>query len=232
MASITPSIAIAEAKGAVGNLVYSRNFYGSYVKARVTPTNPNSTRQQDWRARLAAAVAAWQASTLAEKLPYQAQADARNVHSRIGKWQKITAYNLFIRQQLLASKAGTEGTPTNPVPLMNEKYEVVSFSFSESAMTVTVSGPVNASNTFFSLKAGAPRGSGRLSFNPSQIILLADGTVLASDPEVLDFTSAYVTAFGSLAGQAGKLVTIGLQSFNDLSGERSANFFYTGEIQP
>lgn len=232
MATITPSSVVAEAKGKIGNQVYSRNAYGAYVKAHVVPTNPNTARQQDWRARMADAVTTWQNLPLSEKLWYQAQADQRNAHSRVGKWQKITAYNLFIRHYLLQTKSGGGGIVGNPVGIMNNKYQLLSVALDVTTFEITVNGIASPGETYMTIKAGAARGSGRLSFNPSTIILIEEALQPTGIPETIDITTAYVAQHGAIAGLAGQLVTIGIQTFNANSGERTQNFFLTGEVQP
>lgn len=231
MATITPSSVVAEAKGSIGNQVYSRNAYGPYVKARVTPTNPSTARQLDWRGRLSDAIAAWQSLPLDEKQWYQAQADQRTVHSRIGKRETITAYNLFVRHYLLQTKSGGGGIIGAPVSIMNEKYELLSLALDTTVFEISVNGIAVPGETYLTIKAGAARGPGRLSFNPSTIILIEEALQPTGSPEVIDITAAYVAQHGSIAGLAGQLVTIGIQTFNANSGERSQNFFLTGQVQ-
>jgi hypothetical protein len=57
MARIGFSPLIVSASGKVGDTVFSRWKGRSYIRSRVTPANPETTDQVDWRARLAACVA-------------------------------------------------------------------------------------------------------------------------------------------------------------------------------
>lgn len=45
--------------GSSGNKTFSRNRYGAYIRRRVMPTNPNSSKQNNARNSFRAAVAAW-----------------------------------------------------------------------------------------------------------------------------------------------------------------------------
>lgn len=65
-----------DGRGSVGGLVFSRNTYGSYIRKRVNPVNPSSSRQQAVRNLLTTLVELWN-STLT-----QAQRDAWNLYGK------------------------------------------------------------------------------------------------------------------------------------------------------
>jgi len=50
---------VAGASGSVGGAVFSRNRYGSYVRQRVSPVNPNTPFQNDIRAAMTVISQAW-----------------------------------------------------------------------------------------------------------------------------------------------------------------------------
>lgn len=49
---------ILDARGSIGGQVFSKNRFGNYMRARITPVNPNSARQAVVRAIVQALAAA------------------------------------------------------------------------------------------------------------------------------------------------------------------------------
>lgn len=65
VATIIPGPMVSDARGSVGGVVFSRGRGGAYVRGRVTPTNPASTRRSLVRQTLASLAQRW-GSTLTE----------------------------------------------------------------------------------------------------------------------------------------------------------------------
>ena len=89
---------ISEARNAVGDTVFARNAHGTYSRPRTVPTDPNTGRQQRYRARFATVVARWSGSIT------QAQRDAWNVYAkqvwhrnRIGCAIRLSGFLHFVR---------------------------------------------------------------------------------------------------------------------------------------
>ncbi len=89
---------ILDARGSIGGQVHSRNRFGNYIRARTTPVNPRSPRQNLIRAAVAALAQQW-SSTLT-----QLQRDAWEVYAsaivrvnKLGAQIRLTGFNMFIR---------------------------------------------------------------------------------------------------------------------------------------
>jgi hypothetical protein len=225
MASIIFDGIVAEARGALGTNVFSRNQYGAYVKTRVTPTNPSTAAQEDWRARLAQAVATWGSLSQDQRNMYHAQAKHFRVKDRLGRQTKINGYNLFIRQQLIISKAGNQDTVSNPVATLVDSFridflELTTTSFLLNTVAETVPG-----NTRLTVKASPGRPASHQSFNPATCVLIIESEAVAAGNQVVDITDAYETRFGAIAGLAGQWVTIGIQTFDVITGQHTTDQF-------
>lgn len=89
---------VGEGSGSLGGLTASHNRYGQYLRSRVTPVNPNSTRQLVVRARFAGIAGTW------INILTQAQRDAWNLYGEnvlvknaLGDDIKLIGYSHFQR---------------------------------------------------------------------------------------------------------------------------------------
>lgn len=67
MAKFTPGPAVAAISGSIGGTVFSRNRGGAYMRVRAIPVDPNTSFQQNARARLATASQDWQGLSTANR---------------------------------------------------------------------------------------------------------------------------------------------------------------------
>ena len=58
---------VADIRNKLNGSVFSKNRYGAYVRTKVTPVNPQTTAQQNVRARLATNAQAWRGLTEAQR---------------------------------------------------------------------------------------------------------------------------------------------------------------------
>lgn len=85
MAKIVPGTVAGQVSGSIGSTVFSHNRYGSYIRRRSVPTNPSTIYQQQTRAFLAAASAAFADLTAAQKLAWAAYAQSNPVKDALGQ---------------------------------------------------------------------------------------------------------------------------------------------------
>ena len=107
---------ILDARGSIGGQVHSRNRYGSYVRARTTPVNPQSARQSAIRAIVAAVSSQWYTALS------QAQRDAWNVFAtnvpatnKLGQSINLTGFNQFVKSNVAAANAGQIQITAGPI---------------------------------------------------------------------------------------------------------------------
>jgi len=96
MAKIKFGQMIAEARGKVAGLVFSRGAYGAYMRQRVTPINPKTVAQGAVRSSLAAASQAWSSLTDAQRLVWASHVDNFKKTNNIGDSVTLTGFNLFV----------------------------------------------------------------------------------------------------------------------------------------
>lgn len=219
MATILTGSIVAEIAGSVGTEAYSRNAYGPYVKVRKSPTNPNTVPQQNARAVITAAVAAWQALTDPQRNVYIVEARSRSTKNRLGVSTKLTGYHLFIRQYQLADKASLSAPTSIEPPQMTDNYLFNSIVFSGSDVGVNIIEADNDPTIRATIYATDGRSPGQLSFNPSTTRFMRTTAGGGGGVSNVFFTSQYTAAFGAITGKSGERITAGVNSYRVESGE-------------
>jgi hypothetical protein len=98
MANILFGGGIADARGSIAGTVFSKNRFGSYIRNRTKPVNPNSPRQQAVRNILAYVVNYWsQQLTNDQRAKWDVYADNVNWQNKLGQTVKLTGFNHFCR---------------------------------------------------------------------------------------------------------------------------------------
>jgi len=89
---------VLDTRGSIGGQVHSRNRYGNYIRARTTPVNPQSSRQNKIRACIQSLAQYWSSTLLqAERDAWEVYADAIVRQNKLGGQIKLTGFNHFIR---------------------------------------------------------------------------------------------------------------------------------------
>jgi len=92
---------IVDARGSIAGNTYSRNHYGAFVRARVSPVNPNTARQVAVRAAIAFLSAYWANTlTLAQRTAWNLYGSSVAMLDSLGATIYLTGYNHFIRSNL------------------------------------------------------------------------------------------------------------------------------------
>lgn len=107
-------------RGRIGANVYSHNKGGDYVRLGTTPTNPQTSRQQDTRNALGLLAAYWTSGlTQAQRDAWDVYAEANPIKNSLGQDILISGLAWFVRANARLQDAGLSGNndpPTNPAP--------------------------------------------------------------------------------------------------------------------
>lgn len=89
---------VLAASGSIGGQTASRNRFGNYMRARTTPVNPQSTRQNVMRAIVQLLSQAWSGIlTQAQRDVWEVYADNIVRTGSLGVQMKLTGFNHYIR---------------------------------------------------------------------------------------------------------------------------------------
>ena len=171
MASVVGSAIVGEARGGVGESVFSRNNAGAYVRNKGTWVQPDTQRQLDARATISALSQAWSSTlTEAERTNWRAYARRFPMPNRFGHLVLTNGYTYFIRCNAHAyrefSAISHADAPLVP-PLHPPQF---SFTASVGGQTLTIALPPGAYDVpFLGLRlwlfVGAPQTHGVAFFN-------------------------------------------------------------------
>ena len=95
MAIIQPIL--GSLRGSIGDNTFSHGRGGDYVRRRVSPTNPNSTRQQTMRTLLSTLAALWSSTlTAAQRASWNTWADNQHKEGPLGNSISLTGINAYV----------------------------------------------------------------------------------------------------------------------------------------
>lgn len=88
---------IVAGSGKIGGHVASRNRSGSYLRTKVTPTNPNTTYQSAARSYVTTTSKAWAGLTLAQRESWNAAVQNYSKTDIFGDIKNPSGFNLFVK---------------------------------------------------------------------------------------------------------------------------------------
>lgn len=95
MAIIQPIL--GSLRGSIGDNTFSHNRGGDYVRRRVSPTNPNSTRQQAMRTILGTLAALWSSTlTAVQRGQWDTWAENQSKEGPLGNSISLTGINAYV----------------------------------------------------------------------------------------------------------------------------------------
>lgn len=116
MALIKFGAGVSEMRGKEGGVIYSRNAYGSYIKTKVSPVNPQSTFQQNNRSSMGNLAQSWNALTAGQKSAWNTLGDQVTRTNRFGDQTTYTGFNLYMRLNRNLAVIGQSAISTAPTP--------------------------------------------------------------------------------------------------------------------
>jgi len=106
---------ILDMRGSIGGQVHSHNRNGNYIRARTTPVNPQTDRQNKIRSVIQNLAQYWSGTlTQAERDAWEVYAAAITRQNKLGAQIKLTGFNHFIRSN--APRDQQDSTVIEPGP--------------------------------------------------------------------------------------------------------------------
>lgn len=186
---------VLDMRGSIGGQVHSRNRSGNYIRARTTPVNPKSDRQNKIRAAIQLLAQQWSnVLTAAQRAAWEVYSAAVVRTNKLGAQIKLMGFNDFVRSNsirlqsdlsiILDAPTTLTLPPGDPIMIgtVDEAGQQISVAFDDSldwvdqsgaAMFVYMSIPKSAGTTF----VGGP-------FRLAGLIA-GDDTTAPTSPEVL-----------------------------------------------
>jgi hypothetical protein len=106
MAKVTPGPLAGQISGKIGNVVFSRGRYGSYMRVRSIPTLVQNEYTNAVRGRLSALSQAWAALDAGERIAWSTWAATNPITDRLGVQQVLQPSAAFIQLNARIIQAG------------------------------------------------------------------------------------------------------------------------------
>lgn len=194
MALIKWGALVTDGRGKIGGQVLTKGRSGAVIRNKVTPTNPQSSRQVAARQRLTQLSQGWRDLTQAQRDLWDGMVDAYSKTNVFGDIVKPTGKNLYTAlgvNRLLIGESPLDAplTPSEIIPsnLMIDSLEVP---------TNLVFDVIQAaSGQKIVVQASAPVSPG-ISYPPTKLRII--GVIDQATAGTVDLSSNYVSAWGDL----------------------------------
>lgn len=116
MALVKFGAGVSEIRGKEGGVIYSRNAYGAYMKAKVSPVNPQTAKQQAQRALMGNLAQSWQTLTPAEKAAWENLGEQVTRINVFGDSTTYKGFGIYMRLNRNLSVVGESALTVAPSP--------------------------------------------------------------------------------------------------------------------
>lgn len=202
MAKIKFGSGIADARGSVDSVTYSRSRYGAYMRKKVTPVNPNTQRQSDVRSAFGAASSQFRSLGKAVIDAWNAVAPEYQRSNIFGDNLPLSGATLFTKLKTQLVNIGTTADPSaiNPVTIPDVVWDDVVADVSAGTIEL-INLPATTAGQKIAIYASAAVSPGKSFFGKSQMRLIGikDVSQAAGD---LDVTTMYSNVFGDILTSA------------------------------
>ena len=206
--------------GKLGGHVFARNRGGSYVRTKVTPTNPQTTAQSGVRAVLTALSQAWRALTQAQITAWNSAVQSFPRNNVFGEPKTLSGHQLYVGLNAQLEAAGQATISSPPLPVGADAVESLTAAFAETLQTGTVTflpAAVPAGHTaLLDATAQVSPGISNVNNRYRQIAVLD-----AAEASPYDCAAEYIAKFGALT--AGQKIGVRMRFVNNSTGEVSGS---------
>ncbi|MHC4867567.1 MAG: hypothetical protein ACYTEX_26145 [Planctomycetota bacterium] len=185
----------SQASGSIGGTTYSHNRFGMYVRSRVTPVNPSSSRQQAVRNIFSQLTDHWNSTlTQAERTAWNLYASNVTKKDKMGQDIFITGFNHFVRSNcvaLICSSSIVEPGPT--IFTLAETDEAIVATISETSQQISLAFNtaldwVGEDDAFMLVLMSKPQNGGRAFIDPVLRVadnIAGDSTTPPTSPQTM-----------------------------------------------
>ena len=209
MAKIKFGMMMTDASGKLGGQVFSKNRGGSYVRTKVTPTNPQTSAQSTIRGIFANISSRWSSLTDAQRNSFNGFVQAYARTDIFGDLRNPSGKSLFQRlnQNLEISGQAQTDVCTSPVEVPFANLSSASGLESAGVFEVSCGGDLTGSKVVVWATPQMSQGTKFVKNQLRQLLVVAGANAL-----VVDIYAAYVSKFGIPV--AGANIAIGVRIIN------------------
>lgn len=209
---------IADARGKLNGTVFSHNRGGSYMRTKVTPTNPATSFQTAVRNSLTAAAQAWRSLTDIQRQGWISLSTQLTRTNVFGDNKFLSGFSTYVRLNANLLKIGEAQIPAAPVPLAVTAMATLSIAADASASTLIATftlGTVGDTSTF--VVEATPQMSPGIGFFKGKFRQLTTFAEATASPFALG--TLYETRFGDMV--VGNRINVQIYKVSDVTGLQS-----------
>ena len=207
-----PSPLIGRLSKSAGSITAAYNKFGSYLRNRVTPTNPNTSFQTSVRGNFATLSATWRSLSDAQREAWTTLGTSMERQDSLGQTYSLTGLQAFISLNNNLITAGQAAIGTAPAMGTPDAPTVLGATIDASAGTVSVLFNPPAAGEFLAVYATRPMSDGRQFASSSEFKLLTVLDDAGTSPVALG--TEYVNRFGVITGKTGDRVFLRAKTIN------------------
>lgn len=208
---------VVDGRGKLGGHVFSKNRGGSYMRTKVTPTNPQTSFQAAVRNRLTAFAQAWRSLTQDQRNAWNSAVSNFAKTDVFGDIKQPTGLNLFVKLNSNLDQVGVASIDLPPLPAEVEPVLTISATATAgiASLDVTFTPTPVPLGTAFILELTAQVSPGRNFLkNEFRVLEIVD----AGDVSPTNSVIAYVARFGSLI--EGQKIGVRMIPVNKVTGQK------------
>lgn len=230
MAKINFGGVVQDARGKQNGLVYSRNASGAYVRAKVSPVQPNTPAQLRVRAQFGANSKMWSGTlTQAQRNAWTSFAAANPITDVFGNSVTLNGLATFNRLNQILTNIGAAAELQPPVDLSVPTLAVgtgLTASHTAPVITITTASQSVVAGAEYYIFATSNQAPG---VNPNQNQYRFIGTVASgSSTTLITITALWVAVFGSLL--VGKNIWVLLATVNTATGAVTPAYKFSATV--
>lgn len=194
-----PGLMVGQLSGKAGNTVASHNRFGSYLRTRVVPVNPNTPNQTEVRVDLEDLSEGWKALTAEQRAAWTALGAQMERLDRLGQTYTLTGLQAWTSLNMtLRATGGADVTdaPAMPGAPVAPTIGTVTLEEGVGGLTFTVAftpTPIGAA-TKIAFEATRPVSAGKSFMPRSEYKLMTVSAANGASP--IDAETAYLAAYG------------------------------------
>lgn len=217
MAKVKFSALVSEMRNKLNGSVFSKNRGGNYLRNKVTPVNPNTSRQTAVRSALAGFASGFRALTAAQIAAWNAAVSSFPYTDIFGDVKTLSGIQLYIKLNMNLTTAGQSAISSPPAPVgVDPLTSAAAAAAAGGAKTFTFAAtPVPAGHTL--IIECTPSVSPGRTFVKNQYRFIKAVAAAATSPQTI--TTEYNAKFGDVV--TGEKVFMRGYLVNNTTGEVS-----------
>lgn len=199
-----PSPLIGRLSKSAGSVTAAYNRFGSYLRNRVTPTNPNTSFQTNVRANFGDLASAWRGLTAATQLGWTTLGENMTRQDSLGQTYSLTGLQAFISVNTNLLNAGQSIITNAPALQLPDAVPTFSVAMGAAGGTAALTFTPPGGDEWYLIFATRPVSDGRQFASRSEFKLIDVLDETATSPDALG--PEYIARFGAITGKAGEKV--------------------------